>query len=349
MSILRRLFHPGPAEAERLRTADADAAIRALESRSPEVVTAAAYRLLWLHRSADAAADQGLAVAGPVLVHAFERTRLLHFGERREGAREALIALSKAIAEFRVPEAEQLLQALRDSGDDGLRLEAAEALAQVPPHGRADVFRAFFEAPGSTVAAAGHLLELGDEGVSILRSYALEDDARFSSSVTKALEELARYRSWDPAFPANQILGEVARREAERREAGERAVQEEARWQAEQREAWERYLVRQRAEAFPLAARLAALLGHPEWIAGSHVIKPPTEGEYDEAVASCRAHRLNAVEQEKLLKVDRVMGTHGYDEPDETVIRTVEVSAGVEFEGESFVILGGKRERQSFI
>jgi len=96
-----------------------------------------------------------------------------------------------------------------------------------------------------------------------------------------------------------------------------------------EREAEERAALDLRLATYPLAAKLAGLLGHPEWVVDASTIKPgPKADQYREALASCKGLGLRVEEHEQ---------------PESDDISTF--WANVEFEGESFLIDGGQSFR----
>lgn len=349
----RRLFNrkPPPTVAIMRIDQDVDGLLRALADSSPNVVRDAANAIGSLHLHGADASREKTAGAGPALVAAFMRQQAelanlkyyqgIEIGDRHTSQ----WAIVDALGTIRASAGEPLLRTLvaDQQADAYLRGHAAAALGRIAGVAHFELLRGLLDAsdtpPVLAEGAVAGLLAAGDAGAEAIEHAVVGTRRReFAAAVKKVLE---RESTGEYQESAKRILSAIAQEAA--------ANAEEAAWQAGQREAWEQAVVAKRIQAFPLAAKLAALLGHPEWTAGRNLIKAPRAGGYDEAVATCRELGLNVVEQEKLLEVSRVMGTHGYDEPDETEISTFEVSADVDFEGESFVILGGRRERRMLI
>lgn len=327
---------------------------RALGHESLQVVSDAARAIAALIADGDAETQRQAVATGPALVAGLTAVRAAQVSEGEVWRKEsALGSLCAAIAQARPPEALALLVALRDSSfSPGLRLEAAEAIAVLSQRGRTEAFRPFFateprfsEAP---LVAAKHLLELGEDGVGVLRAHACEGSEPLASAVRSALQAVAapaEVASCEAKEGASGLLrsldaARVAREEAEI---------DEQRWHAEQRLAWERSVVRKRVEAFALAAKLATLVGHPEWTAGERLVKAADSRGYDDALAACRARGLPVDEQERVIdsRVRTEMGDDG--QPEQVEHSSYALTAAVTLDGETVVIDGGRRERKRYV
>lgn len=342
----RKLFgRKPPASVQVLRIdEDVDGLVRALKDPSPTVVRDAAMAIgsLYLH-GGETSRNKAEAAGAPLLeAYANQQAELAnlkyHQVTEKVDRTTAQWAILDALGMIRASLAEPLVLSLveDDRADAYLRGRAAAALGRIGGVAHCPSLKRLllaFDTPTDVAAGATvGLLAMGEEGATAIQ-HALENTSRheFAAALTKILE---RESGGEYGETAKRILNGIA---------------EEAAWQAEQRTAWQEAVVAKRIEAFPLTAKLATLLGHPEWTADRNLIKAPGGAAYDEAVATCRKLGLTVVEQEKLLDVTRVKGTHGYDEPDETEISTYEVSADVNFESEAFVIVGGRRERRRLI
>jgi len=334
-----------PASVQELRIdEDVDGLLRALRDPSPTVVRDAAMAIGSLYLHGGEPSHNKAEAAGPALLESYARlqgelSNLNYHQVIEKGDRAtAQWAIIDALGTVRATGAESLVASLvKDrQADPYLRGRAAAALGRIGGTAHLPLLRSLMQAADTPQVladgAAVGLLAMGDEGASQIQG-ALENTSRpeFAAALSRVLE---RESGGEYQEPARRILAATA---------------EDAAWQAEQRRAWQEAVVAKRIEAFPLAARLATALGHPEWTADRNLIRAPSHAGYDEAIATCRELGLTVVEHEEPLNVRIVSGTHGYDETDETEISTFEVSADVDFEGEPLVIQGGERERSRLL
>lgn len=243
-------------------------------------------------------------------------------------------AILDALGTIRAPVAESLLRGLvdDDQADPYLRERAAAALGRVGGGACFELLRRSLEAPNAprqlVEGAAVGLLAVGGQAEPVVRQALLEAQRPETRAAVKgALEhEVAAGSEYKEA--AQRLLAALA---------------EDAAWQAGQRAAWEEAVVAKRIQAFPVTAKLAALLGHAEWTAGRNLIKAPMPSGYDQCVAACRALGLPVEETESdpEVRVLRNVDDLGREETGEE--RTYHLTANVQFEGETMAITGGLR------
>lgn len=328
---LRDLLRRGPADVATLHLRnDAAGLVRALGDPSPEIVKDAAEAMSSISRQGDTPARTQLAASGPDLLRAYQRlaTEISRTPPTdvigRTDRAFAQWALVDAMGALGVPEAASFLHALvADPGADVyLRARAAAALGHFPANGNVALLEGLL-APANASrtlveGAIAGLLALGSGGIAAVREAALDASRPEVQAATKRALDHERAVQGPAAAVALAILNEEAgaRREAER-------------IAAEAREAAQRAAEAERLVAFPAAAKLARLLGHPEWVAGPHLLTPHWADDYRAGLQALRSLGLTVAEHENVLDDEMA-----------------EVWAEVQFEGERFVVHGGRQVRE---
>ena len=340
----RKLFNrkPPPSVAEMRVDEDVDGLVRALGDPSPTVVRDAASALGSLHLHGAEASRQHAAAAEPALVAAFMRQQaeipnlgaayqMIEQGDRRT----AQWAIVDALGTIRASGSTSLLQELVEDphADAHLRGRAAAALGRIAGDSHFELLRRTLEASDTPVelaeGAVAGLLAAGDAGAGVIqRTLAGTKPSDFVAAVKKVLE---RECAGEYQERAKRLLSASA---------------EEAAWQAGQRAVWEEAVVAKRIAAFPLTAKLASSLGHPEWTAGENLIRAPGAVGYAEAVEACRSLGLSVeeVETNPEVRVLRNVDDFGREETAEET--TCDLTATVRFEGSPIAITGGVRVRR---
>lgn len=339
----RKLFSrkPPPTVQEMRIDEDVDGLVRALADPSADVVRDAAKAITSLSLHGRPESIQKASGAGPALIAAYLRQQdalehltapheLLEKGDRRYAQWDIIDALGA----IRAPGAEPLLQQLvKDTRADAyLRGRAAAALGRVAGATHFRLLSRLFHSSDTprelAEGAAAGLIAAGMEGATLVQDNLTTSHRRdFVASVTKALQHLGG--EYEEA--ANRVLSAIA---------------EEAAWQSGQRKAWEEAVVARRLKAFPVTAKLATLLGHPEWTADHNLIKTPSAVAYDEAVAACRALGLAVEETESDPQVRILRNSDDFGREETAEETTCHLSAAIQFEGESIAITGGLRTRR---
>ena len=373
-----RLFHHGPPPPpdipELQQKEDVEGLTRALRDESPDVVEGAANAIAFLYRHSDnEVTRQQAAAAARELLHVLERfpsSIQVHVRPYANRFSDVQVKMVSVLGAIRAPEAESLLLGLLDrrarvqdlaaealghvpdaqvaqaERDPDVRLmsSAARALGRVPGHGHAERLEPLLRWGADEllrIGAAEGLGELGGDGLPILRDAILSGDPVTAEAAKKGLSLVPGLhgRQSGEADAAQAILEEANRWEEQRRQA----EAETRRRETEQRETAKRVAVEERLRPFPVATKLARLLGNWEWAIDGHVIKPSTEAEYNEALALCKSLGLNVEQHQETLDVEHGWGTDDIDRTVEVETTWAKVWATVEFEGETFVIEGGLR------
>jgi len=324
----KRLLHFGqPDIVSLLRRKDLPGLVRALQDESPDVVRDAARAIASLHREGDEAERRQAAATAPALMDAFTRVCGPGWAYRSIAVKSVGHEIIHALGEIRAAGArEMLMRVASDSAHDDVdRWVAMPALARVAGTAIGPWFVSLLDDPDRGHPASFALLALEEEGLSFLRGYLLSPDrlaaSRPRGAAGNALEKTVA-SGGIRAGAADAILAEVdaAEHEAERQRAEEREVLAVLR-QAEEREAEAK---RRRHEE--LAVKLAGRIGSSQWVIPGGTIRPrPTHDQYEKALERCR--RLG-------------FPCHEYEESESNEIGRF--WAEVEFEGELFVIDGGR-------
>jgi hypothetical protein len=327
-AVLKRLFRVGtPDIMSLLQRKDLPGLVEALQDKSPDVVSKAAEAITSLHRQGDEAERRQGAGTAPALIDAYDRVcgpGGWLFNNRK---RVAAYALIEALGEIRAAGArERLMWVVSDKAYDKVdRGVAMEALARIFGTAMGPWFVSLLDDPDRAQAASFALVELGEEGLQLLREYLLRPDrlaaSRPRGDAGNALEKTVA-AGGTHAAAAQAILAEAdtAEHEAERQRAEEREALAVLR-QAEEREAETK-----RRQHEELAAKLAGRIGSSQWVVPGGTIEPgPKHDQYERALERCR--RLGFPVRE-------------YEESESNEIGRFWAEVG--FEGEVFTIDGGR-------